>query len=286
VSEIVVPGTSVEALPADEEIANLRRLLAEKDHAIVRAIVSASEAQNELDGLRTENAVLRADVEAVRQELQTNQIAKLRSQWRATEKNLEKQRDDIRAELIGVRSRWQQTQQELQRETRARRTDALRSASEIAALQKDVSRARETAPKRKWSFPRRHSLAGAAVAAAVIMAGFAAWNYHPRAKASSPAAAVALVRSAKAAVVPASNDRPQGFQSSLGGLNEALASYPGAAPEAVLKAVRKRDPGACPFEWNSGQPALVFGGKVPMSVALARCAQAVRNLGAQQAREE
>ena len=286
--EIAVTETSVDVLPPDDELASLKRLLAEKDHAVVRAIVAASEAQNEIDALRTENSVLRAEAEAARQEQQTNQIAKLRSQWRATEKNLEKQRDDIRAELIGVRSRWQQTQQELQRETRARRTDALRSASEIAALRNDVTRARESAPRRNRVFSKRHALAAAAVCAAILVAGFAALQYRPRPKAPSPLAVTARVSSAPAPHLAGSNTNqpPRGFQSSLGGLSDALAGYPGAAPEAILKAVRRQDPGACPIEWNSGQPALIFGGKEPMSAALTRCAQAVRNLGAEQAREE
>jgi cytoskeletal protein RodZ len=73
------------------------------------------------------------------------------------------------------------------------------------------------------------------------------------------------------------------FQKSLGRLNNALSVPTGRTPEQVLRDVRQRGAKAgvrlCDFEWNGGQPALVYGGGsgISLDASLNRCAAAVED---------
>jgi hypothetical protein len=72
------------------------------------------------------------------------------------------------------------------------------------------------------------------------------------------------------------------FQRSLGRLNNALSIPVGRTPEQVLREVRLRGAKAgakvCDFEWNGGQPAMVFGGGgLSLDASLSRCATAVED---------
>jgi hypothetical protein len=73
------------------------------------------------------------------------------------------------------------------------------------------------------------------------------------------------------------------FQRSLGRLNNALSIPVGRTPEQLLREVRQKGAKTgirvCDFEWNGGQPAVVYGGAGGLSLdaSLNRCAAAVED---------
>jgi len=128
------------------------------------------------------------------------------------------------------------------------------------------------------------------VAAAVVVALAVGWSQM---SAQSNAAASAPPLSAQAPnpsrsqpVIPAQFATPQHeFQGALGRLNNALANFSEDRPEDVLADVRRRmsasDPSVCAFNWNNGQPALLYGGQtksVSLASTLTKCAQAVEKV--------
>jgi hypothetical protein len=66
----------------------------------------------------------------------------------------------------------------------------------------------------------------------------------------------------------------------MGRLNAALSSFGNWPPEDLLREVRRwsGDSSICPFRWNNGQPALLFGSggmKQSLAAELGSCAVAV-----------
>jgi len=141
--------------------------------------------------------------------------------------------------------------------------------------------------------------------AAVVMLGFGIWSQfgthaNPSAEqthSDTPAPEIHAARyvtpsssagSSSSPSSPADLSRFSGgssaaFQRSLGRLNNALLIPVGRTPEQLLREVRQRGAKAgvrvCDFEWNGGQPAVVYGGSGGLSLdaSLNRCATAVED---------
>jgi len=93
---------------------------------------------------------------------------------------------------------------------------------------------------------------------------------------------LALRASAASARQPLESGPRPDFTQSLDRLNSALTAFPGLTPTEVLRQVSAL-PGnnsVCAFQWNSGNPALVFkgGNQGSLAQSLERCAQAVEKL--------
>jgi hypothetical protein len=289
-------------LTPEEEVERLRQLLAEKDHAVIQAVTLNAEAQQELETSRAEALALRAELEIVKENpdaaaapVVSEEIVKITAQFRHAQKVLEREQGMLRSELVTVKARFQQAQAYLETERRARRAEASRAQGKIAALEQDLSVAHTSVADSGKAGDRERAirvrLSAAAVVAALIVAGFFGWQRLPASSVTAPADTASAPVAAKQdeapqtapAVVPGSLLTSQsGFQGALSNLNIALANYPERKPEDVLAEVRKRmgskDPTLCAFEWNGGQPALMYGGKtktVSLATTLGRCAQAV-----------
>jgi hypothetical protein len=72
---------------------------------------------------------------------------------------------------------------------------------------------------------------------------------------------------------------PPSFQRSLSRLNNDLSGPNGRAPEQLLEEVRKngarRGQRVCNFQWNGGQPSLMYGAGGSLDASLNQCSAAV-----------
>jgi hypothetical protein len=286
-----------------DELARLRQLLHEKDHAVFRAVVSANELRSELEATKAETETLRTELTEIQRsavEPEKNpalnrqvqeEVARQRREWLRIQKQLEQEHANRKAELVQVRGQWFATQQQLEQESRARRMEKAQASAKIASLERNLENANSTITefrnKPAKSIARRRMVAVFA-SAALILGGGAIWTQFSShvSAAASPAITVinqsapqASNRKTQSTIFPVSQ---KGFQGSLGRLNNALSSFASRPPEEVLLEARKRsgDPTLCAFRWNNGQPAVVFNGgsKESLASSLNRCAAAIERL--------
>jgi hypothetical protein len=283
---------------SEEELSSLRRLVAEKDHAVIRAVVSSGEMQHELETAKAESVKLKALLEvakekphAAMQAEMNGEILKLTAKFNHARKTLEREHNKVRSEVVTLRGQSQQLQQQLDNERKARQIESARAAGQIASLEHDLAIAygEKSASGMAQSRERatRLRLGAAAVAVTVIVAAVV-FGWSQMAAKTGPAA----VAEGAPQVAGLSGTRPpapipaqHGFQGALGDLNNALANFPDRRVEDVLTEVRRRssvsDPSVCAFQWNGGQPALLYGGQnksVSLGGTLTKCAQAVEKL--------
>lgn len=297
-----------------DELHRLRRLIQEKDHAIFRAALSASDLEHQLDEAKAESEALKSELAkgeftlpealvpdepkqaVVLSQAAQEELNRQRKEWLRIQKSLEREHAHRKAELIKVRGQWYQTQQQLELETRARRMEAAQASAKIANLERSLSNASAQISRSYENNPapstgRRIAVAVASVA--LLVAAGAAWSRlsssplqptvakEDSAPVPSPlrGTVVAPVRTGTI-ILPGMLSGP-GFQSSLGRLNRALSAFGNQPAEQVLRAVRSRsaDHSVCAFQWNNGQPALLFGegAKLTLAATLGNCATAVEN---------
>jgi hypothetical protein len=286
-------GAQVQLTP-QEELIGLRRLIAEKDHAVIRAVVSSSEMQQELDAAKAESAALKALLgeakerpQATLQAEMNGEILKLTSKFNHARKTLEREHSKVRSELIGVRAQAQQLQHQLDTERKARQIESARSSGKIASLEQDLAVAYGDKSASGMAQSRERTIrlrlgTGAVAATAMVAAVVFGWSQMAAKTGSAPV----VPESKPSTTAPTqSSGSSHGFQGSLGELNNALANFPERRPEDVLAEVRRRssgsDPSVCAFAWNSGQPALLYGGQnksISLGSTLTKCAQAVEKL--------
>jgi hypothetical protein len=193
---------------------------------------------------------------------------------------MEREHDRLRSELIGLRAKSEQQQHQLESERKSRRIDASRAAARIATLEQQLA----TAIGEKSAFGLAQSrqrailfrILVAVLAALGIAAVIVSWfqiSARPVPDAGAP----------RPAPVPTPSQRE--FQGALRGLNDALEKFPKQRPEDVFAEVRRRlhdtDPSVCAFDWNGGQPALLYAGRtntVSLATTLLKCAQAVQQV--------
>jgi hypothetical protein len=296
-------GKGIELSP-EEELVSLRRLVAEKDHAVIRAVVSSSEMQHELETAKAESVALKALLEvakekphAAMQAEMNGEILKLTAKFNHARKTLEREHNKVRSELVTLRGQSQQLQHQLDNERKARQIESSRAAGQIASLEKDLAIAygekSASGMARSRERATRLRLGAAAVATTVIVAA-AVFGWSRMTAKTGPAPVVAEETSqvagfsgtkASASIPTQFSGSQRGFQGALGDLNNALSNFPGRRPEDVLAEVRRRnsgsDPSVCAFAWNGGQPALLYGGQnksVSLGGTLTNCAQAVEKL--------
>jgi hypothetical protein len=295
------PGNGMQLSP-DEELVSLRRLIAEKDHAVIRAVVSSSEMQHELETAKAESIALKALLEVAKERPQAamqaemnGEILKLTAKFNHARKTLEREHNKVRSEVVTLRGQSQQLQHQLDNERKARQIESARASGQIASLEKDLATAygEKSASGMVQSRERATRLwLGAAAVATTLIVSAAVFGWSQMAAKSGPAgvtgedAPQVAGSSVTKSPIPAQFSGSQhGFQGALGDLNNALADFPERRPEDVLAEVRRRnsvsDPSVCAFAWNGGQPALLYGGQnksVSLGGTLTKCAQAVEKL--------
>src|SRR5665213_109573 len=131
-----------DGLTPEEQIANLRQLIAQKEHAVVQAVVSTSDLEERLAAAGAEATVLRAELEVAPH---SEDVVKLTAKFLYAQKTMERQHAEDRAELLALRARFQQTQERLEKETSVRNAQASKAVAKIAALEKEVIETRMTA---------------------------------------------------------------------------------------------------------------------------------------------
>ncbi len=99
---------------------------------------------------------------------------------------------------------------------------------------------------------------------------------------SMPSGPSAAREAQKMVASPLSPEARQGFEAALGRLNRVLTAFPNRKPEQVLREAHEAylatDPTVCLFEWNQGQPAVLYSaesGNLNLSASLSKCAAAL-----------
>jgi hypothetical protein len=290
----------------DDEVHRLRQLLHEKDHAMFKAVVSANDLRVQLEQARAESDSLKVELAQVLTKPEPEskpgalspeaqeELNKQRREWLRIQKTLEAEHSQRKAELVQVRGQWFATQQQLEQETRARRAERAQASAKINSLERSLETANSTiASIGKEARRKGWRTAWMAVAASLLVAAGAGYAWTSFTGHTATAAGVASATVVKAASEPVTplTSRPKllpsllaasgqkGFQGSLGRLNQALASFGNTSPALILKQVQAKsgDPTVCAFEWNDGQPSVIYNNpaKESLAASLNKCASAV-----------
>jgi hypothetical protein len=246
----------------------------------------------------------RSDADAARRE----------QQFRVAQKALEKEHARVKEELVVTKGELHRATQQVEAHARARRMEAAQASAKIARLEGQVTETATAASAAGAELTKngrkvRTRLSAAAGIAALILAVVGVWSWYSgshaaasdgqttvaptttdihTAKYVTPATPKSSARPAtsfEAANAQLANSRFGGsqasFSSALGRLNNSLAGMTATAPELVLKEVREKNAksgvSVCDFEWNGGQPALIYKGTAGLTLdaSLNRCAIAV-----------
>ncbi len=232
--------------------------------------------------------------------------ARMEQQFRLAQKALEREHARIKEELVVTKGELHRATQQIEVQAEARRIESAQASAKMATLERQVaetaSAASAAGAQLSLSSTRvKTRLAAAAGVTALLMATAGSWVWFSGTHAApeSQHASVAAEPEIHAAtyVTPRTSSQTNAqllnsqfgggsqaaFQNALGRLNNVLSGMTGRTPEDLLKEVRrsnaKTDPSLCNFEWNGGQPALVYtgAGGVSMDASLNRCAAAVQD---------
>jgi hypothetical protein len=234
------------ARDASLELDHLKKLLSAQDAAKVHAQSVAATMQKELRTLESDNARLRAEIKRLQ-----DQLAFAEQEGRVELRRALDREEAVRKELV---------------ELRGVATNALDRVS----------------GSRKWLKLSLGLGVPALILAAVIY-------FHPggisAGGADNRTNAQAKDDSVVEAATPQLADRakPTGhdFAAGLGRLDQALDSFKGEKPEAVLQRVHLQNAAkgitVCSFAWNNGDPTLEFDTKegLDLNASMTRCADAV-----------
>lgn len=231
--------------------------------------------------------------------------ARMEQQFRLAQKALEKEFARLKDELVVTKGELHRSNQQLEMQARNRRVEAAQASAKISTLERQVNEtvtaANAAGAEHVISGARaRTRLTFATAVTAVILLAFGIWSQLGLGHSNPAPAAVVHAEETPAPeihtaryVTPSSAPAEAGqltsfggsqaaFQRSLGRLNEVLSVPTGRTPEQVLRDVRQSAAKAgikvCEFEWNGGQPALVYGGGgASLDSSLNRCASAVES---------
>jgi len=235
-------------------------------------------------------------------------VTRLKADWRRAMKTLQQENKDRRSELVLTKGQLHQTKRQLDQENTARHAEAARTGNIIAHLETELGEARQAATKSDRRQARRRHIGGS-VAEVITAAGafalaVAIWTISRRpVMACAPAVAESTItESAAGKVSPVSAPVPvapaetfslpgvkqagspapdPGLAGGMDRLNGALDNFPGRRPEDILREIHRKaaktDPSLCAFNWNNGQPSIVYGGggKLSLSATVDRCAAAI-----------
>lgn len=300
------------------DLVTLQHQLQEKERAAERAIRVSLELRNELNAVRAEATALKETVQAVRkadtgppvdEDPETSsrlvgdafaELARVRTESFKARKELERERNEHRAEMIQARAQYGAAQEELQRLIKVRRTNT--PSPPQPPTPKPPVAVRVPGPDPPSGLVRAigRKLAVVVVVVAFAVCGTLVWRRYPFPPTETGSAGKQAggpdpheVRPAKpvpartAHVMTADDIRfamtPAGraqFQGSVARLSHSLSGHFGKAPEEILREVHEKykatDASICAFDWRNGQPSLLYtGGSLSISQTLQKCADAV-----------
>ena len=277
-----------------------------------RDLIPTDEVEAREEQLSSEIEFLRKTLEAQQKTTRdaVNTATELKQKLTETKTQVEKSLKQVhggqkahieRAEgtVAELRSQYQVVQRDLEREKRARRSDSIAASARTNEMEEALAFAVATeAALSAGRVQTSHRLQKGLIAAALVVLIGGSILYealHHRHSQTAPADA------ALASLTPATSgfQRPEGrilkrplsvevpstlsqgekvgLTQSLDRLNRALAGFPGMDPHEVLRQVSSSGRSSeCAFNWNKGNPSLVFnGGSISISQTLDRCAQAI-----------
>jgi hypothetical protein len=283
-----------------DEIASLKRQLAEQEQARLAALLAVADLERQLDEAQQADVPApEAPDEATARKLA--EFEELKGHFRRFQKETAAEQQSKRAEVAGVRAQLFAAQKLLQTERRTRKSETLRVNAQVVQLRNDLAAARSlvVSVRKEHAVHRKNWLiAGMGVSIAVLAVVITSLLWRlPAATASQAATHDAVVPDTPrelSAPVPqrgASADTgmpvgpQQAFSRDIGRLNHALDAFPGRSPEEILREVHRknllRGTSVCSFEWNGGQPAMMLSGNgsggSPLTSSIAGCAEAVEN---------
>lgn len=127
----------------------------------------------------------------------------------------------------------------------------------------------------------------------MILATFLTWDQwsFPVSRSSQPNRQIEITPPAASAVssVPTSrvpdDESRQAFSQSLSRLSDAISEFQPESAQDVLRRVAVQNPW-CAFQWNNGQPALLYREKDSIAGTLEKCAAAVEKFGEKEVRSK
>jgi hypothetical protein len=331
--EIVLPAppelpNTVDSQDPKEAIAALRRLLAERDHALLKTALINSDLKQELDETKTATVELKQQLttavktnesltaRAAEQAASTkgnaptaDEVLRMKAQFRRAQKALEKEYSRVKDELVRVKGEAFRATQQLEIEARARRAEAAQASVKIAAMQQQMEEVAKAsfaeATSRSSTEKKTRLWVGLGSAAGLAMLAFGLWTQFSGSRVQAEqrfgdqsAAPETVVGSAKPSAqgislpgttaagssAPAPNstgvfEKQASFQRALSRLNNTLSGPIGRTPEQLLKDVRLKNAlkgeRVCDFDWNGGQPALLYSAGGTLDGELNKCSAAV-----------
>ena len=263
------------------EIEHLREMLREQQKATLRAVHTAADLQTKLTTAQTEVAKAgntyygfsKQARSAIAEKTAEIEIEKLNSQWQRTARDQDRQKREQRIAKLA----------EAQRELAA------------ASVPESVPRAGS-----RWV---RRAMISVSIAVGIVGLGVVLWRAplghnqsqgQSSGEARSSDASVEMVQtttelpsksppfSDSAAGLPEglSPEPAAALTSAMTQLDTVLSSFPGRAPEDILREASKINH-SCRMQWNDGHPSLVFGGGPQLnslSSTINQCAEAVKKL--------
>jgi hypothetical protein len=284
------PGGGPEGVDSsayEERIAQLERVIAEKEHAVLRAVLSATEVQQQLETSRAETRTLTAQLELAREKAAPASIGedfnRISEQFAQARKSLDRERVQSQAEAVAVRARWQQAKRELDHERQMRRADGAAHNARVASLQRDLAGAQAQAPEPAPGAPRSvwALLASCALAGALLVGLYVGWlrfSSMEGGSSSRPTPPRPEFGGAPSANSPPVSGRSPDRASGRMGPKQRESEMTDKELRLRLDSV---DPAVCRFQWTGGQPAVLYPGNGSLAVTLSRCAQAIGNARAQ-----
>ncbi|HKD05055.1 MAG TPA: hypothetical protein VKB79_04055 [Bryobacteraceae bacterium] len=268
----------------EEQIAQLERVIAEKERAVMRAVLSATEVQQQLETSQAESRALIAQLELVRDRPTPaalgEEVGRISAQFAQARRSLDREREQSQAEAIAVKARLQQARQQLDHERQMRRADSAAHSATIASLQRDLAGARARAGAAQADPPRSiwARLAACALAAALLVSLYVGWLRL------SKLPGLSMARRApapEAGGAPAANDTSSLRARTPERPHDGLAPATQRTLKQKTTEWKNPDPSVCDFQWTGGLPTILYSGKDSLLAILGRCTQAVENAGAQ-----
>jgi hypothetical protein len=279
------------AMPLDRsvdrvEMERLRELLREQQEATLHAINTAADLQSQLSTAQTE-------------------VKKIGKQYHGFSKQARAAASEKAAEEIAkANSERHEALRELERQKQESRAEAIRAAAQLSRVREELT-ASSVAGGIPHSRPEnrrvRHATIAIITAVAVVGSAAALWRTsftkftqsHPSTEMKDSPAPVAVMQTAReypskslpvassAAVFPngLSPEPAAALASAMTQLDIVLSSFPGRKPEDILREASKKDH-SCRMEWNDGNPSLLFGSGASSSLSstITQCAEAAKRL--------
>jgi hypothetical protein len=254
----------------EERIAQLERVIAEKEEAVLRAVVSANEVGQQLQASQAETRALKAQLDLVRDRPTSaamgDAVSRMSAQFELARKSLDRERAQSQAEAAAVNARLRQAKGDLDHERQMRQADNAAHSARIASLQRELTGAQAQASPTLADSPRSiwARLAGGALVGALLVCAYVGWMRFSIVTGTST---TPPATGSKASREPARSIRRSSEQPTAGWSKE--------------KEGESLDPSVCDFPWIGGLPTILYSGRHSLVAILSRCTQADETARAQ-----